>query len=231
MLGSIECDQHPAAEAPERVEHAYGRDRFEEQGVEGRRWRTVQHQDEPPGCEDCTIDPVPPLNEATPGVPHAIAVKIVSGAPTDDLSAKVGQDRIATFGCPHRGGEQVHRWDHDSGRPRYRCTHCQKTFNPLTGTPLAGLHHLERWKDQARGLIGGESLAQAAIPCDVHPTTAFRWRHRFLATLNFDKPASLSGLVEADEAFILESFKGKRTDLPRKPRKRPPPVSEKLPLG
>jgi hypothetical protein len=85
---------------------------------------------------------------------------------------------------------------------------------------LAGLHHPERWKDQAQALISGESLAQAATRCDVHPTTAFRWRHRFLAALNLDKPASLSGLVEADETFILESFKGRRTGLPRKPRKR-----------
>lgn len=54
----------------------------------------------------------------------------------------------------------------------------------------------------------------------MHPTIAFRWRHRFLAALNIDKPVSLSGLVEADETFILESFKDKRTGLPRKPRKR-----------
>ena len=29
-------------------------------------------------------------------------------------------------------------------------------FNPLTGTPLAGLHHPERWKAQAQALIDGE---------------------------------------------------------------------------
>src|SRR3954447_13198652 len=51
-------------------------------------------------------------------------------------------------------------------------------------------------------------------------STAFRWRHRFLAAAAFDKPARLSGIVEADETFILESFKGKRSDLPRAARKR-----------
>ena len=50
--------------------------------------------------------------------------------------------------------------------------------------------------------------------------TAFRWRHRFLKSLAGDKPAALSGVVESDETFILESFKGKRSDLPRKARKR-----------
>jgi hypothetical protein len=35
-----------------------------------------------------------------------------------------------------------------------------------------------------------------------------------------DKPKTLSGIVEGDETFILESFKGKRTAMPRAPRKR-----------
>ncbi len=35
-----------------------------------------------------------------------------------------------------------------------------------------------------------------------------------------DKPRGLRGIVEADETFILESFKGRRSDLPRKARKR-----------
>src|SRR5271165_3317607 len=136
------------------------------------------------------------------------------------LLAKIGQDRIANFGCPHCGADGVQRWGNASGKPRYRCKTCRKTFNPVTGTPLAGLHHPERWADQAAALISGESLACAAARCDVDPTTAFRWRHRFLAALTLDRPACLSGLVEADETFILESFKGKRADLPRKPRKR-----------
>ena len=96
----------------------------------------------------------------------------------------------------------------------------RKTFNPLTGTPLAGLHHQDRWPDQAQALIAGETIAKAAERCKVAYTTAFRWRHRFLSALNLDKPRRLSGIVEADETFILESFKGKRRDLPRASRKR-----------
>jgi hypothetical protein len=50
--------------------------------------------------------------------------------------------------------------------------------------------------------------------------TAFRWRHRFLRAPASDKPRALRGIVEADETFILESFKGRWSDLPRKARKR-----------
>jgi len=90
----------------------------------------------------------------------------------------------------------------------------------LTGTSLAHLRKKDRWEAQAEALISGASVAQAAKRCGVAGSTAFRWRHRFLAAAAFDKPARLSGIVEADETFILESFKRKRSDLPRAARKR-----------
>ena len=90
----------------------------------------------------------------------------------------------------------------------------------MTGTPLSGLHFKERWQDQAQAMIVGDTVSKAAERCNIAYTTAFRWRHRFLAALNLDKPQRLSGIVEADETFILESFKGKRGKLLRAPRKR-----------
>ena len=125
-------------------------------------------------------------------------------ATEEDLLSKVGRDRIARFGCPHCGRDDVRPWGKAGGKPRYRCTSCRKTFNPLTGTPLAGLHHQDRWPDQAQALIAGETIAKAAERCKVAYTTAFRWRHRFLSALNLDKPRRLSGIVEADETFILD---------------------------
>jgi hypothetical protein len=66
----------------------------------------------------------------------------------------------------------------------------------------------DKWATQSMAMIDGVSTAKAARRCDVHYTTAFRWRHRFLAALAGDKPKALSGIVEGDETFILESFKG-----------------------
>jgi len=92
-------------------------------------------------------------------------------APEEDLLSKVGRGRIARFGCPHCGRDSVRPWGKACGKPRYRCTSCRKTFNPLTGTPLAGLHHQDRWPDQARALIAGETVAKAAERCNVPPRT------------------------------------------------------------
>lgn len=148
------------------------------------------------------------------------AANVVHPSRGGGLLAQIGQARITSFGCPHCGADVIRRWGAANGKPRYRCASCGKTFNALTGTPLARLRRPDRWNDQARALISGETVAKAADRCDVAYTTAFRWRHRFLAALNLDQPRRLSGIVEADETFILESFKGRRSDLPRAARKR-----------
>ncbi|MGH7042912.1 MAG: IS1595 family transposase [Acetobacteraceae bacterium] len=137
-----------------------------------------------------------------------------------DLVADLGQRRVDRTGCPHCDSHDVVRWGKASSLPRYRCKGCRRTFNALTKTPLAHLHKKERWALHTAAMMNGVSTAKAAKRCDVAYTTAFRWRHRFLAALAHDKPTSLSGIVESDETFILESFKGKRSGLARAPRKR-----------
>ena len=157
--------------------------------------------------------------QTAPSVPPGSAPP-ADGAADDDLLSQIGQARQARLGCPHCGGDAIGRWGRANGKPRYRCATCARTFNPVTGTPLARLRYPERWPDQAQALIAGETIAKAARRCGVDYTTAFRWRHRFLAALNHDKPTQLSGIVEADETFILESFKGKRSGMTRAPRQR-----------
>ena len=134
--------------------------------------------------------------------------------------AELGQRRVDSLGCPHCANRDVVRWGTASALPRYRCKACRRTFNALTKTPLAKLRMKDKWATQTEALIEGVSTAKAARRCGVHYTTAFRWRHRFLASLAGDQPKTLAGIVEGDETFILESFKGKRAGLPRKSRKR-----------
>ena len=91
---------------------------------------------------------------------------------------------------------------------RFRCKKCGKSFNALTGTPLARLRKKERWLEFGRSLSEGDTVVASAERCGVAVSTAFRWRHRFLTA----KPAdpTLTGIVEADEAFVLLSHKGSR---------------------
>jgi len=141
------------------------------------------------------------------------------GRRADALGA-ASQERVESQGCPHCAGRAIIGWGRSHGLLRFRCKSCGRTFNALTRTPLAHLRKKARWLDHARAMIEGKSLAKTAALCGVHPTTAFRWRHRFLRAPAGDKPRTLRGIVEADETFILESFKGRWSDLPRKARKR-----------
>src|SRR5271166_4712962 len=137
-----------------------------------------------------------------------------------DALGTSGHERVESRGCPHCAGREVIAWGRSRGLSRFRCKGCGRTFNALTKTPMAHLRKRERWLDHAQAMIEGKSLAKTAGLCGVHSTTAFRWRHRFLGSPAVDKPRTLNGIVEADETFILESFKGRWSDLPRKARKR-----------
>ena len=77
----------------------------------------------------------------------------------------------------------------------------------------------EQWARYAEALIEGVSLREAARRCQVDKNTAFRWRHRFLHDAAGHRAEHESGIVEADETFFLESFKGQRC-LPRPARRR-----------
>jgi transposase-like protein len=50
--------------------------------------------------------------------------------------------------CPRCTFDRVVKNGRARGLQRYRCVGCGKTFNATTGTPLAGLHHKERFFQQ-----------------------------------------------------------------------------------
>ena len=122
--------------------------------------------------------------------------------------------------CPHCGSRRIEGWGRErNSLTRSRCLDCRRTFNSLTGTPLARLRKKERWLGFAGALNQSLSVRKAARACKVNKNTAFKWRHRFLKTQNQSKDLSLAGIAEVDEIFLLESFKGQRK-LPRAARKR-----------
>ena len=154
----------------------------------------------------------------------------------EDVLGTTSVERVAAQGCPHCAGREVVSWGRSHGLLRFRCKSCRRTFNALTKTPMARLRKKEQWPDHAQAMLEGMSLAKVAERCGVHPTTAFRWRHRFLRAPSVNKPRTLRGIVEADETFVLESFKGRWSDLPRGPRKRggkarhPGPYQDNIPV-
>ncbi len=104
--------------------------------------------------------------------------------------------------CPHCGETKLYRHGMAHGLRRYKCTGCNKTFNALTGTPLARLRKKELWLDYWRCLHESQTVRKAAKRLNVSISTSFRWRHRFLKSKNKSKDQSLTNITEVDELFF-----------------------------
>lgn len=123
--------------------------------------------------------------------------------------------------CPHCGHEKFKKWGATgAGTQRYRCSGCGRTFNALTGTSFVRVHGKAQLVENAALMAERLSVRKAAKELGVHRNTAWRYRHLMMPVLDKHQPHSLEGVLEADEVFFRESFKGQKTALPRKPYKR-----------
>ena len=112
--------------------------------------------------------------------------------------------------CPHCDHQGLQKWGNASGLQRWRCKDCRKTFNILTGTPLARLRKKEKWLDNAKAMIAGKTLTDTGKDCEVHRNTAFRWRHRFLELQKSAQHTNLQGIAESDATYFYRSEKGSK---------------------
>ena len=162
------------------------------------------------------ISQLPMLNQAQR---RQVLDALHPAAGLDRVIALIGEIRARHRCCPRCQSEQCYRHGQANDLQRFRCCQCGRTFNDLTGTPLARLRLKGKWLDYLNALLDSRPVRKAADRVGVHRNTAFRWRHRFLDWVKHDRPVRLGGIVEADEMFLLESQKGSRK-LNRKPRKR-----------
>lgn len=121
--------------------------------------------------------------------------------------------------CPHYGGEHVVRNGATHGLQRCKYRGC-RNISALTATPLARLRMKGKWLGQTAVLRGGVTITQAAATLGVARSTAFCWRHCFLALPKTIQAKSLVGIVETDEPYFLQSFKGMCKGLTRPAPKR-----------
>lgn len=121
--------------------------------------------------------------------------------------------------CPHCHGENFVKHGIRNDLTRYICKDCGRTFNALTGTPMAKLRKKELWLKYSKCLLESTTIRAAAAIVNVDKVTSFNWRHHMLATSQKSEVQVLSGVVEADETFFLESMKGSH-NLERPARKR-----------
>lgn len=121
--------------------------------------------------------------------------------------------------CKHCQSQEVRRFGWQSGRQRYQCKTCHKTFNALTETALSGMRLPNKLDAYLICMTDSMTLRQSAVRCRVSLDTSFHLRHRLMRLIEEDQAGLLTGIVEMDETFFRESCKGER-NLSRPPRKR-----------
>lgn len=125
--------------------------------------------------------------------------------------------------CPICGDvEHIVKNGKRSGTQRYICKHCRKSFVGNTNSILERTHKsIFVWKKFLECMVNGMSILKTAEICEINKNTAFAWRHKVLDALSqILNETSLEGIVEADETFFILSYKGQKSGLPRKPKKR-----------
>jgi transposase-like protein len=115
--------------------------------------------------------------------------------------------------CPHCGDFSfVIKYGVKKGRQRFYCKVCNKTFGETYNTVLFSTKKdIGKLLEFAWCLVRGFSIKKCHEEVNISTRTAFYWRHKILLaiakTINLDQ---VDGLVEADETYFLESFKGQR---------------------
>lgn len=157
----------------------------------------------------------------TPGQESELAALLDQGGQRAQAGALIDALAGKPQACPRCQSQRLHRHGRAHGLQRYLCLGCARSFNMLTGTPLARLRQRDQWPRYCAAILASRTVRQAATDVGIHKNTSFRWRHRFLSILRNDRRWPLQGITEADETYLLESQKGSRR-LTRPARRRAP---------
>jgi transposase-like protein len=152
----------------------------------------------------------------------------VLGSFATEVTNEVKENRFSRGKvCPHCEHDEVSRNGKYHGKQRYICKSCRKTFTDFTLSPKHNSKKdVKQWIQYAKCMINGYSIRKCADEVNISVPTSFYWRHKILDAIRaFMGVGSVGGVIEVDEAFFRESFKGnhkKNTTfiMPRKSHKR-----------
>lgn len=135
--------------------------------------------------------------------------------------------------CPYCKADRIVKHGKLNGHQRFRCKSCGKTFNDFSLSALANSKlPLAKWLEYAKCILLGYSIRKSAEIVDVCVKTSFYMRHKILDAIRaYMGIGDVAGVVEMDETFVAESFKGNQRKsgfvIPRKSRKRGKEVTKR----
>ena len=119
------------------------------------------------------------LGGLTPEQREALIEAVKCKAPANEAIRLIETRFAAAPRCGHCQSDTVTTWAKASKvNPlvRYKCKACGKTFNALTGTPLAHLHRRDAWLKYAQALAETMRNSAAAASASGRPPSAAELR-------------------------------------------------------
>ena len=106
-------------------------------------------------------------------------------------------------------------------KQRYQCKSCQHRFVFDKGQLTAHSHQpLDAWGTLMLDTLCAVPMTVTAATIDVNPTTVFYMRHKFLRALEIlVQSEQLADIIELDETYVNDSYKGTPVPTGRKARK------------
>ena len=101
------------------------------------------------------------LKELTAAQAEKVVAALRRGSDGDAVCQIIEQRVSEAPKCPRCGAAHIRRYGVEHGLQRYRCVGCGRTFNALTGTPLARLRKKECWASFANSLQQSHSVRGA----------------------------------------------------------------------
>jgi len=136
---------------------------------------------------------------------------LVLGSQVDQISEEVKKFRFSKGKiCPFCSCEIISRNGKYNDKQRYICKSCKKTFTHFTNSATyRSKKPLDKWIKYAKCMIMGLSIRKSAEIVEINIATSFFWRHKILDRIrSFFGVGHVDGVIEADEVFFAESFKG-----------------------
>ena len=128
-----------------------------------------------------------------------------------DLNSKVEDTAPKSSPCCGAANAHFIKRGFSGRKQRYQCKSCGKRFPFDAGKLTAYSPQTEEaWATFIRDTLSLKSLDECAVNISVSHPTSFYMRHKLLSFLEeaLKEGELLEGIVEADEAYVLESQKG-----------------------
>lgn len=123
----------------------------------------------------------------------------------DNIRCVLGMSDVRPSECRRCQSEKFICNGHESksGRQRYLCKDCGRTFTSMTGTILDRMHNKEEFIRYVHSFIENLTLRQAAAKHNITLNTSFNWRHKLLHALGLSaEEVELSVEIQADEKYV-----------------------------